>query len=101
MLHIDVWSATDNTIDFYPLPVGIAADDEKFFTLNLQADQWNSFDIPLSYFTDQGLALDNIHQFKFVGSGSIFVDNIYFYRAPSEPSNLAGSWKLAPLKQKL
>jgi hypothetical protein len=82
-LHIDVWSATANTIDFYPLPVGIASENEKYFTLDLLADQWNSFDIPLSYFTDQGLALDNIHQFKFQGSGSFFVDNIYFYKAPT------------------
>jgi len=82
-LHIDVWSATANTIKFFPLPVGIAQADEKSFTLNLLADQWNSFDIPLSYFTDQGLALDNIHQFKFEGSESFFVDNIYFYKAPS------------------
>lgn len=96
MLHIDVWSAENNSIDFYPLPVGIAAENEKFYTLDLVADQWNSFDIPLSYFTDLGLALNNIHQFKFVGAGSIFVDNIYFYKAPSEPSILAGTWKLAP-----
>ncbi|WP_445737382.1 hypothetical protein [Mariniflexile sp.] len=95
-LHIDVWSATANAINFYPLPVGIAAADEKFYTLNLLADQWNSFDIPLSYFTDQGLALDNIHQFKFTGTGSFFADNIYFYKAPSAPSKLAGTWKLAP-----
>lgn len=79
-LHIDVWSATANNIKFFPLPVGIAAENEKSFTLNLLADQWNSFDIPLSYFTDQGLALDNIHQFKFDGSGSFFVDNLYFYK---------------------
>jgi hypothetical protein len=95
-LHIDVWSATANTVDFYPLPVGIASENEKHFTLNLLADQWNSFDIPLSYFTDQGLALDNIHQFKFAGSGSFFVDNIYFYKAPTVPSILAGTWRLAP-----
>ncbi|SFS48828.1 hypothetical protein [Lutibacter maritimus] len=95
-LHIDVWSATANTIEFYPLPVGIAAENEKFFALTLLADQWNSFDIPLSYFSDLGLALDNIHQFKFVGAGSIFVDNIYFYKAPSAPSVLSGTWKLAP-----
>ncbi len=95
-LHIDLWSATDNAVDFYPLPVGISAENEKHFTLNLLADQWNSFDIPLSYFTDQGLALDNIHQFKFQGAGSFFVDNIYFYRAPTEPSILAGTWRLSP-----
>ena len=94
-LHIDVWSAKANTVDFYPLPVGIAAANEKFFKLNLLANQWNSFDIPLSYFTDLGLSLTAIHQFKFVGSGAIFIDNIYFYKAPSIPSILAGTWKLA------
>jgi len=82
-LHIDVWSAANNTIKFFPLPVGIAAENEKFFTLDLLADQWNSFDIPLTYFSDQGLALDIIHQFKFEGSGTIFVDNLYFYKAPT------------------
>lgn len=87
-LHIDVWSATAKSINFYPLPVGIAAANEKFYTLNLLADQWNSFDIPLSYFTDLGLALNNIHQFKFTGSGTIFVDNIYFYKAPSVVAKL-------------
>jgi hypothetical protein len=95
-LHIDVWSATANSIDFYPLPVGVTPENEKYFTLNLLADQWNSFDIPLSYFSDQGLPLDNIHQFKFDGSGTFFVDNIYFYKAPSAPSKLTGKWKLAP-----
>lgn len=87
-LHIDVWSATAIAIKFFPLPVGIAAENEKFFTLDLVGDQWNSFDIPLSYFSDQGLALDNIHQFKFEGSGTFFVDNIYFYRAPTEFADL-------------
>lgn len=94
-LHIDVWSATANTIDFYPLPVGIAAENEKYFTLDLIADQWNSFDIPLSYFSDLGLALDNIHQFKFVGSGTIFVDNIYFYKAPSSIAKLPITFDVA------
>lgn len=94
-LHIDVWSATDNSVDFYPLPVGIASADEKYYTLDLVADQWNSFDIPLSYFTDLGLALDNIHQFKFVGSGTIFVDNIYFYKTASSVAKLPITFDVA------
>jgi hypothetical protein len=30
-----------------------------------------------------------------VGAGSVFIDNLYFWKAPSAPSILAGTWKLA------
>lgn len=84
MLHIDIWTADDMSIDIYPLQVGVPAEDEKFVTKQLVKDEWNSFDIPLSEFTDQGLDIDQIHQFKFVGSpwaeGTVFIDNIYFWK---------------------
>ncbi len=87
-LHIDIWTADVVSIDIYPLPVGVVPADERFVTKELVADQWNSFDIPLSDFTDQGLPLDNLGQFKFVGNpwagGTVFIDNIYFHKAPSE-----------------
>ena len=84
-LHIDVWTPDDISIDIFPLPNGIAPADEKFVTRELVANQWNSFDIPLEEFTSQGLALDDLLQFKFVGTpsgeGTVFIDNLYFYRA--------------------
>jgi len=98
-LHVDVWTPKDlASVDIYPLPVGVAPEDEKFKTLELVEGGWTSFDIPLSYFTDQGLSLDQIHQFKFVGenSGTIFVDNLYFWKEPSAPSPLIGTWMMAP-----
>jgi len=56
---------------------------------NLTANAWNSLDIPLSEFTSQGLSMADLFQIKLVGSpfapagfGTIFVDNIYFYRNP-------------------
>ena len=89
-LHIDVWTADETGIDIYPIDAGGAA--EKFVHRDLVANQWNSFDIPLTEFTDQGLPLNSVKQFKFVSSswaagnpsGTVFLDNIYFYKAPSE-----------------
>ncbi|MBV1888266.1 MAG: PKD domain-containing protein, partial [Urechidicola sp.] len=99
-LHIDVWSPNDMSIDIYPLPDGVIPDDERFVTKTLVANEWNSFDIPLSDFTDQGLPIDNLMQFKFTGApwaeGSVFIDNLYFYKVSSGPSGLEGTWKMAP-----
>ena len=85
-LHIDVWSAYNMPLDIYPLPNGVTTNDERFVTKNLIANQWNSFNIPLTEFTSQGLPLSSIKQFKFVSSSSgktIFIDNLYFYKNPT------------------
>lgn len=88
VLHIDIWTPDATSLDIYPLPDGIQPDDERFVTKTLIENQWNSFDIPLSDFTSQGLAIDDLKQFKFVGSGTIFVDNLYFWKEPSVFNNL-------------
>jgi hypothetical protein len=98
-LHIDIWTADNMSIDIYPLPDGVIAADERFVTKALVANQWNSFDIPLSDFTSQGLSLNNLKQFKFVGApwavGTVFVDNIYFHKTAAPSSGLEGTWKMA------
>jgi hypothetical protein len=81
MLHIDIWTADATSINIYPLPNGVQPADERFVTKTLVADQWNSFDIPMTDFTDKGLTVDKLLQFKFVGSGTVFLDNLYFYKA--------------------
>jgi hypothetical protein len=82
-LRIDIWTPDATSIDIYPLPNGVAPADEKFVTKTLIPNEWNSFDIPMSDFTDQGLPVNNLKQFKFVGSGSVFIDNLYFYKVSS------------------
>ena len=82
-LHIDIWTADATSIDIYPLPNGVQPADERFVTKTLVANQWNSFEIPMTDFTGQNLPVDKLKQFKFVGSGSVFIDNLYFYKAPS------------------
>jgi Flp pilus assembly protein TadG len=99
-LHIDIWTPDDISIDIFPLPNGIAPADEKFVTRELVANQWNSFDIPLEEFTSQGLALDDLLQFKFTGTpsgeGTVFIDNLYFHKAPTGPPPFVGTWKISP-----
>jgi len=91
-LHIDVWTPDVTGIDIYPIDGNGAA--EKFVHKDLVANEWNSFNIPLTDFTDQGLPLDNLIQFKFVASnwaaGTVFLDNIYFYNStPTAPATAA------------
>tara|TARA_R110002050_G_scaffold281600_1_gene429094 strand:+ start:16502 stop:18649 length:2148 start_codon:yes stop_codon:yes gene_type:complete len=85
-LHVDIWTADAFDAKISPISPG---PNEAAYDLILTADQWNSFDIPISYFTDLNASLDfsSIFQFKFdgvpSGAGTIFVDNLYFYKAPS------------------
>jgi len=90
-LHIDVWTTDAPNIQVFPISI---ATGEQQVTLDLVTDQWNSFDIPISDFTSQGLSMNDIHQFKFVGSGTVFIDNLYYYRAPTVQNTLEGTWKM-------
>ncbi|MGJ8744169.1 PKD domain-containing protein [Polaribacter sp.] len=80
VLHFDVWTADATEIDTYLISI---ASGEKLVKTALNKDAWTSINIPVTDFTDQGLSVDDIHQFKFVGAGSVFIDNLYFYKAPS------------------
>jgi hypothetical protein len=79
-LHLDVWTADAIDIETYLIST---ASGEKFIKTSLNKDAWTSITIPISDFTDQGLTVADIKEFKFVGAGSVFIDNIYFYKSPS------------------
>ncbi len=85
-VHLDVWTSDLAALEFTLIS---HTSGEKFVLKDLVAEEWSSFDIPLSEFTDQGLTLADLFQIKFVGSpwagdgfGTIFVDNIYFWKEP-------------------
>lgn len=82
-LHLDVWSAAAGNLN-----VGIitSAAISGGGALETQVPQtlvagWNSLDIPLTSFTAPNKA--KIDQLILVGTGTIFVDNIYFWDASS------------------
>lgn len=83
-LHLDVWTADAESIEVSAIRPG---PDERPITIDLVANEWNSIEIPLSNYTDQGLTLSDLFQLKLVGSpwaaGTVFIDNIYFYKAPT------------------
>ena len=83
-LHFDVWTADVTDFEVSAIRPG---PDERPVSVPLTADQWNSIDIPLSDYTNQGLTLGDLFQLKLVGTpwaaGTVFVDNIYFYKTPS------------------
>lgn len=83
-IHMDVWTADLEQIETSLIN---KTNGEKPIVKSLIANQWNSIDIPISAFTSQGLTVADLIQLKFVGTpwatGSVFIDNIYFYKTPT------------------
>uniref|UniRef100_UPI000629A76C PKD domain-containing protein n=1 Tax=Kordia zhangzhouensis TaxID=1620405 RepID=UPI000629A76C len=100
MLHVDVWTADVVTDIEISLINGPAAATEAPVTRSLTADSWTSIEIPIAEYVNQGLSVNEIFQLKFVGTpwaaGTVFIDNIYFYKQPSTAPTIAGTWKIAP-----
>jgi hypothetical protein len=76
---MDMWTADLDAIDIFAIS---KASGEKSVNKTLTKDKWSSIEIPITEFTDQGLSMNDIFQFKLVGAGnkSVFIDNIYFYK---------------------
>jgi hypothetical protein len=91
-LHLDVWTADVTDLETSLINGVDGNSTENAVSMPLTADEWTSLDIPISAWTDQGLSVDQIFQLKFVGvpwaAGTVFIDNIYFWRAPSVPVKL-------------
>ena len=98
-LHIDIWTADVVTDIETSLINGPVAATEAPVWSTLNADDWTSIEIPISDYTDQGLTVNEIFQLKFVGepwaAGTVFIDNIYFYRESTAPTSLVGTWKMS------
>jgi len=84
-IHLDVWTA-DTGQQLETSLISLTSGESPVVS-DLTPNAWTSLDIPISAFTDQGLTVADIHQLKFVGipwaTGTVFIDNIYFYKAPS------------------
>jgi uncharacterized protein YjdB len=82
-LHVDIWSPNETSLQFFLVST---VSGERFVALTpLVQNAWNSYDIPLSSFTNQAgfsAGTSSIKEFKLVGSGgkTVYVDNMYFWR---------------------
>ena len=87
-VHIDMWTWDATNVQFSPISVG----GEYLVELSpITAGAWESYDIPLSTFADNGVTLNDIYQLKFDGQAGavpsvIYLDNIYFYKEPAAPT---------------
>ncbi|MDD4991299.1 MAG: T9SS type A sorting domain-containing protein [Paludibacter sp.] len=78
-LHVDVWTPNETSLQIFCISHSTGEKYVQLTPLNLNA--WNSFDIPLTSFTSQGLSMADLFQFKIVGAGGniVYFDNLYFY----------------------
>lgn len=91
-LHMDVWTADVSRMETSLINGQDGNSTEAPVWIDLTADEWTSIDIPISAWTDQELSVNEIFQLKFVGgpwvdgldNGTVFIDNIYFHKQPSE-----------------
>ncbi|NND53150.1 MAG: hypothetical protein HKN54_12190 [Flavobacteriaceae bacterium] len=100
-IHLDVW--TDDVLNTIEVSLISVSNGERPVVVPLNQNGWTSIDIPISDYTDQGgFTVADIHQLKYVGDpfaggGSAFIDNVYFYKEPSGPTGLAGTWRMSPV----
>ena len=98
-IHIDFWTSNAPALNFFLIS---RSSGEQAFSLPIVPGEWVSLDIPLSYFTDLGMALTDIFQFKVDGGDgatNVWFDNWYFHTPvppPPPPIELAGAWVMAP-----
>ena len=101
-IHLDVYTAEVANLRISLIS---QSNGERAVETQLIQDSWTSIDIPITEFTSQNnFTINDIFQIKlesskfFAGNGAdgtIFVDNVYFWKKPAGVSPLVGSWKLA------
>ena len=92
MVHFDVWSTNVSTfkikfVDFNGTGYNGGTDNIEFEVSNAidQEVECISFDLPLSDFTDVPFSDINQTVISADPVGTVFIDNLYFYRASSGP----------------
>ncbi len=83
-LHIDYWTHNANSLDVYVISPGPL---ENAYSIQVQQQGWQSVKIPLSVYTVPDL--ERVFQLKISGSGTVYIDNIYFSRDPQQEQNVA------------
>jgi len=82
-LHMDIWTADASTLNVFLINTSPATVQQEV-VVNPTLDGWYSIDIPLSSYTN--INLSNIGQMMFTGSGTLYIDNMYFWRSGTAPT---------------
>ncbi len=87
-LHVDLYAEEAGTINVYPI-CRRQAQGEKSQSVDITAGEWTSIDFDLQNFTDNGLDLSGVFQFKFTntaGISTLWIDNVYFWDSSTSPT---------------
>ncbi len=85
-LHLDFWTADATSLDFYLISQNPTVDSDFYSLSTANKEQWVSVDIPLSSFPN--VDLTKVSQFKIVGNGTVYFDNLYFHDGSIVPVEL-------------
>ena len=77
-VHLDYKTADASSIEFSLISANPTIDTP--YSIPVITGDWQSVDIPLSVYNAN---LDRVFQFKTVGDGTVYFDNIYFWKAPT------------------
>lgn len=80
-LHVDYWTPNGTSFGITPVTQGGSPTELLWAATSVEQNQWNSYNIPLSYY--EGLNLADVFQIKFDnGNGSTgYIANVYFYKS--------------------
>ena len=85
-LHIDIWTPDLEALKVTIISTGL----ENAVTLNTKKNSWNSFDIDLALYTvPDKKAIIQMKLDSTTGKGTVYVDNIYFYKDASSGASCA------------
>jgi len=82
-LHMDIWTTDVTALNVFLINTSPATVQQSY-TVSPTSGGWYSVDIALSNYGT--IALNNIGQMMFTGSGSFYMDNLYFWKAANTPS---------------
>jgi len=72
-VHVDFWTADATALQLFL----ISGSGEQAYDFTITEENWVSVDIPLTAFSD--ISLTDVIQFKVVGNGTVYLDNLYFH----------------------
>ena len=79
-VHLDYFTNDATALDFFLISTG---PKENAYSIDIVTGSWQSIDIPLSAYNFTVEELENVFQFKTTGNGTVYFDNIYFWKAPA------------------
>ena len=77
-VHLDYYTNDATALDLFLISANPTL--ESAYSIPVVTGEWQSVDIPLSVYNAN---LDRVFQFKTVGNGTVYIDNLYFWKAPT------------------